>query len=51
MEEYRMMYVWKIITDRVLNPGITWNNSEGQRSGRTCLLPKYKGSSGVRSLK
>jgi hypothetical protein len=24
MERYRVMFVWKIITDLVPNPGITW---------------------------
>jgi len=51
MERYRIIYVWKILEDKVPNPGITHHMS--QRKGRLCKIPKIEqqASCAVKTIK
>ena len=51
MERYRILYIWKIIESKTLNPGV--ESSEHIRRGRLCLIPKLnlQASKSVQNLR
>ena len=50
IERYRVIYTWKVLEELVPNCGLESKN-ESERLGRTCSVPKLKGSTKTKNLR
>ena len=50
LERYQMIYIWKMMEDKVPNCGVAWS-SDSERKGRMCAVPALRGRDSVKTLR